>query len=478
MRKRFTYISLLVLILALFSVGSALAGSAYNADFTTSVTYQNVGDAEANIQFEFFPENSNQSVLINRTLPADAGASIYIGSVNDLTAGFQGSAIMSSNQPVLATMVQISSDPDVKNRPVSNGFDSGASEVLLATVLKNKFDTTSVFSVQNAHTNLVDLTIKIYNADNPSQAPITVNQNGLPAGAAKYYDMGTLGNVTASVFNGSAVITAVDSDTGDPAPIVATSMELSTNGGAASAFEGVSGGAGTVYMPTALCQAFGATSAYAVQNTSQSNPATVEVAYSNGGTDSATIDPGAKQSFIACNANGVGAGFSGAATVTASGADIVVIGKVYGSGNSTAFVGATSGADTLALPYVRFTQSFWNSGERQRAYIAIQNIGPQIAAGDIVVEYRNKDGALVGIDTNENAVPTGAKFNTNPTLATPQGSFTAGDLAEFGYAGGQFGGGAIISGPAGSELVAIARIQSKFGAGVVGEDYNAMAIAP
>jgi hypothetical protein len=412
-------------------------------------------------------------------LPAGAGASIYIGNVGDLDAGFKGSAIMSSNQPVLATMVQISSDPDVKNRPVSNGFDMGSSEVLLATVLKNTFATTSVFSVQNAHTGPVDLTITFYNADNPSATPIVVTHDGLPAGAAKYYDMGTLGAISAGSFNGSAVIAAEDSSGGTPAPIVATSMELSTNGGAASAFEGVASGASMVFMPTALCQAFGATSAYAVQNT---NPdpngpdADVTVTYSNGATDTATVGPGSKRSFIACDADGVGAGFSGAAMVEATGSDIVVIGKVYGSGNSTAFVGATSGADSLALPYVRFTQSFWNSGERQRAYIAVQNIGSDLSAGDIVVEYRNKDGDLVGVHTNGSAVANGEKFNSNPTLATPEAGFSAADLAEFGYAGGQFGGGAVISGPTGSELVAIARIQSRFGAGVVGEDYNGMPI--
>ncbi|MFW5942700.1 MAG: hypothetical protein ACOCXI_12940, partial [Chloroflexota bacterium] len=146
-------------------------------------------------------------------------------------------------------------------------------------------------------------------------------------------------------------------------------------------------------------------------------------------------------------------------------------------GNSTAFVGATSGDSDLALPYVRFTEAEWESGERQRAYMAIQNIGGSaLAAGEITVEYRDRNGALVGVHENDSSIAVGAKFNTNPTLATPQGSFTEADLDEFGYGGGQFGGGAFIIGPDGSEMVAIARIQSTFGAGVVGEDYNAMPI--
>jgi hypothetical protein len=472
--KRIRLAFILVVVLVLVTAVSAFAGTAYNAAFTTSITYQNVGSADANVVFNFYPETDGTPISISRTLPQDAGASLYVGGLTEIAAGFNGSAVMSSDQPVVATMVQIASDPDVKNRPLSNGFSTGDSEVLLATVLKNQFNTTSRFSVQNASSGAVDLNIEFYNADNPAAAPIAVTHNNLPAGAAKYYDMGTLGDITASSFNGSAVISAVESGTSNPADVAASVLELSTTAGEASSFEGVTGGANTVYMPSALCQQFGATSAYAVQNTSQTDPANVTIPYSSGNSDTGTVAPGAKQSFIGCDVNS--AGFSGSATVTSTGGQVVVIGKVFGSGNSTAFVGATSGASRLALPYVRFTTSQWDSGQRQRAYIAIQNVGSNLSDGDVTLSYVDKDGNVVATHTL-GAMETGKKLNSWATHTDVQlnSGFSQSDLNEFGYVGG-FGGSVIVEGPSGSELVAVVRIQSSTATGVVGEDYNGIPI--
>jgi hypothetical protein len=473
--KRIKLAVLTTLVLALVTTMTVFAGTAYQASFITSITYQNVSDEDALVTFNFYPENDGTAIAVSRNLPAGAGASLFVGSLDEIAAGFNGSVVMASDQRVVATMVQISSDPDVRNRPLSNGFSSGSSEVLLATVLKNQFNTTSRFSVQNASSGSVDVTINIYNAADTAAPPIVVTHNNLPAGAAQYFDMGTLSQVTASSFNGSAVITAVESGTSTPAAIVASVLELSITSVEASSFEGVTGGSDTVYMPSALCQAFGATTAYAVQNTSSTQDAVVTVAYSNGNNDGATIAPGAKRSFIGCNVNP--ANFNGSATITSTGGDIVVIGKVFGSGNSTAFVGASSGASKLALPYVRFTQANWTNGQRQRAYIAVQNVGADLAAGEVVLEYRDRDGDLVGTHTL-GAMTTGQKLNSNashPGVVLAPGKSQS-DLDEFGYVGG-FGGSVIVQGPGGSELVAVVRIQSNVGGGnVVGEDYNGIPV--
>lgn len=466
-------ITLLLFLAGIFAfVGTASAGTAYNAAFTTSITYQNVGSSTANIVFSFYPENNGSPIIVNKTLAANAGGSLFVGSINNISAGFNGSAVLSSDQPIVATMVQVSSDTAVKNRPLSNGFSSGSQQFLLATVLKNQFSTTSRFSVQNAHNTNVNLKVSFYNADNPGAAPIVVTHNNLPVGAAKYFDLGQLSAITAASFNGSAIIEAVESGTSNPANIVASVLELSTSADAASSFEGVTGGGKTVYMATALCNAFGASSAYAVQNTSQSSSANVKVTYNNGNSESATIASGAKKSFLACTKNN--AGYSGSAIITATGGDIVAIGKVFGSGNSTAFVGATEGASTVALPYVRYTTTQWDSGARQRSFLAIQNVGnANIPAGQCVVRYLNANGTQVGTHTL-GALAVGAKANS--FAKHPDVTGNAANLDEFGYVGGVFGGSAIVECPSGSQIVAIARVQSKTATGVVGEDYSAIAI--
>jgi hypothetical protein len=474
--KRFKFALMLVVVLALLTAITVFAGNAYNASFTTSVTYQNVGSGAATVSFQFYPENNGTPITYQTTLPQNAGASLYMGNVAAVSAGFKGAGVLSSDQPVVATLVQISADPDVMNRPLSNGFESGSPEVLLATVLKNKFDATSIFSVQNASSGAVDVDITFYNADNPAAPPIMIEQNNLPAGAAKYFDMGQIPQIAAGVFNGSAVVKASVTGTSTPANVVASVLELGTNNGNASAFEGVTGGSTTVYMPSALCNAFGGqNTAYAVQNTSQTTSANVTVNYSNGATANAVVPAGGKQSFVACNATGMTQGFSGSATINSVGADIVVIGKVYGTGLYTAFLGATEGDQKLALPYVRWTQSQWFAGGRQRTYIAIQNVGTPLAAGTVTAKYLDKDGNVVGTHTLP-AIATGAKVNTFAKDPGVVGNAAA--LDEFGYAGGQFGGSVIIEGPAGSQLVAVARVASAASFGMVGEDYNGIGVAP
>ncbi|WP_420645554.1 hypothetical protein [Candidatus Leptofilum sp.] len=476
-RIKFVGMGFFILLLVLTVTGSVFAGSAYNAAFTTSITYQNVGSGDATIVFSFYPENDGTAIPINATLPQGAGASLYVGGLSQISSGFNGSVVMSSDQPVVATMVQISSDSDVKVRPLSNGFSGGSDKVLLATVLKNQNNTTSRFSIQNAHSTAVDITVEIFNADNPSATPITITHDNLPVGASKTFDMGQLSAVTASSFNGSATVTAVEAGTSTPANIVGTVLELKVNSGLASSFEGVASGSTTLYMPSALCQfgSGGASTAYAIQNTSDSTAANVTVTYSNGATDTATIQPGAKNSFITCDVTS--AGYLGSSTIVSNNSvEIIGVAKVFGGGRSAAFLGAGEGASTLAMPYVRFTQSQWAVGGRQRAYIAIQNVGSNLASGELVASYLNKDGEVVATHTF-GAIANGVKVNTNASdsaLVLASGH-TQDELDEFGYVGG-FGGSILVEGPPGSELVATVRILTVTSTGTAAEDYNGIPV--
>ena len=469
----------IALLIASFGIASAQQ-PAYNTPFVTSITYQNVGSGTATIQFQFYNEKSGTSINVTRTLNAGASDSMFVGGLTGseaLPSNFLGSAVLGSNQPIVATLVQIPQSSTVRNRPLSNGFSTATSNVLLATVLKNQFNTTSKFSIQNTDSVPVDITLKIYQVGNPT--PIaTVTETNIPPGAAKYYDMGTIAGLPPSV-NGSATVSAVRSGTSTPANIVGSVLELSTirEIPRATAFEGVSAGANTVYVATALCQLAGtnASTAYAVQNvgTAATN---VTVTYSPGGaTQTKTIQPGAKQSFLACDVNSPN--YSGAATLT-SGQPIVVIAKAFAAPSfSTAFLGEAQGASKLALPYVRYTSNAnFATGTRQRAFIAIQNVGTS-TVNNVTVSYRDKLGNVIGTHTIPSIAP-GAKANSNATLATGDSA----KLLEFGNPeanpGGGFGGGAVIEGPAGSQLIAVVRIQTfdpNTGASVA-EDYNGIPI--
>ena len=508
LRKALTSIGLSMLMLIVSISMVSAQNPAYQTTYVTSITYQNLGTGAAQVQFDFFAESTASKATtgdVIRSVGAGSGSSLFVGGLTGgeaLPAGFLGSGVMSSNQPVVATLVQIpNNSTTVRNRPLSNGFSSATSSVLLATVLKNTFNTNSRFVIQNADSTAINITVKIFNADNPSAPSVDIVTNNVPQGAAKYYDMGnsTQVPISAASFNGSATVSAVKATDGTPANIVGSVLELSTNGPAVKAFEGVTGdaGANTIYMATALCDVFSPQqrTAYAVQNTSTTASANVTVNYSGAAgsfSETATIAPGAKKSFNACTAPGKISNFTGAATIVSTGAEIVVIGKAFiqgpnpnqlqnPAGFETAFLGESAGAAKLALPYVRFTsdanfQCPANPSStqcRQRTNIAIQNIGTA-AVSNVQVKYLNKNGEVVGTHTIP-SIAAGAKANSKSTDAG-----TTDALVEFGTPtanpGGGFGGAVVIEAPAGSQLIAIGRVSSAVGSSLVAEDYNAIPV--
>jgi hypothetical protein len=280
------------------------------------------------------------------------------------------------------------------------------------------------------------------------------------------------------------VITAYKSGTpASPANIVASANEYSTDARVvAGAFEGIplSGASNKVYMATGICNFFGLKTAYAIQNAG-TTAATVNVVYANlDGTQKAkdgpyTIGPGQKKSVQTCAPNsGTNMdNFSGSATITATTADakIVALGKAGAVDPNNAnfnqvytiFNGKVSGGAKLAFPYVRWANDTnYPTGSKQRANLAIQNLGTAAAA--VTVTYFNKTGVAVG--TQQLTIAPGAKQNSNPSTAGALDKTTG----EFGYySDGTFGGGVIVSSTtAGANLIGVVRVQSVG----TGEDYN------
>ncbi len=453
-------ISFLLITLMFAAMGPSLAqAGAYETPFVTSITYQNIGSSATtslSILFYETPDDTTPIVVGRPNLAAGAGTSVYVGGLSAVPDGFQGSAVMSSDQPLVATLVQIpQNNPAVKARPLSNGFTSGTPVSLVATVLKAT-TVYSLVSVQNAGSTDTTATVKFYAAGSPTMT--TSRSQLLKPGAGFTVDAATVTDLP-TPFSGSAVV-----DTNNNGSLVSSVMELDTGSGvAAKAFEGLGQGSNTFYMPSALCVIGGQVSYYAVQNTSTSATANVTVTYNTGQTQTANIPPNSKASFDTCATLNLVKPFGGSAVITSVGAPIIAIGKVAGAGISTAHVGVSQGSQKLALPYVR-----WGDGAQyfsqglQRTFIAIQNVGSgSIASGTILVKFINPDGSIAGTYTHNSALAQYGKFSVNATNA---------GLTTFGYPNG---GGAVIEGPNGSQLAAVARVVSYIASGnEPGEDYN------
>ena len=120
--KLMSIIVILLLVTALAGYQTPVQAAAYGSAFVTSITYQNVGNGAATVSLSFYQQASGTPIVITRpSLPAGAGTSLYVGGVSEIASGFLGSAVMSSDQPLVATLVQIVSGT-VKNRPLTSGF--------------------------------------------------------------------------------------------------------------------------------------------------------------------------------------------------------------------------------------------------------------------------------------------------------------------------------------------------------------------
>lgn len=471
---------------------AASAAPAYNTAFTVAVTYQNVGTAQANaVVVDFFAEGSGAAINFPApVLAAGASTSLAIASVAAISGSFKGSAVLSSDQPIVATIVQLDPTGLVRNRPLSNGFSAtdGAPKQLVATVLKNAFNSTTYFAVQNTEAGAIDLKVDYYAVGATTPTFTDSSVTNLPINSAHYFDAGKTAGLGAT-FNGSAVVTAKLTGTTTDAKVVVTVDELSTTDGGSKSFEGTPAGSDTIFMPSALCNAFGGQlTAYAIQNADLVNSVTFEVRYTIIGQASVIVDGpytlsgGGKQSVAGCPKLPAGSNGSAIIKRTAGTGTLVAVGKVAGANITSAFLGfpTGSGSANVALPYIRWSpDSTINNNGQQRASVAIQNIG-DTAATNVLVKYYDRDGNLKGTHTIGTIAP-GAKVSSNPTLA-PGAIDACGRFGMYGAGGSTtdcntvlFGGGAKVVADTGAQLAVIARIFTGNPI-LAGEDYNGINI--
>ncbi|WP_054535062.1 hypothetical protein [Herpetosiphon geysericola] len=467
LRVRAMMVALLLSIFAVGGRGVSAQTNAYATAFTTSITYQNIGAGTANINLTIYSSTGVASPVPASTLAQNGAGSFFVGSVSSFGTSFNGSAVISADQPIAATLVQIPAAASVvKNRPLSNGFSSGSATVLIPTVLKSFANYTSKFVIQNTDSVANDFKIEFVT---PTGVSYTANPTNILPNASVYYDAGTIAELGAS-FNGSVRVTATKNGTTNPGSAVGTALELQTNGAGAYASQAFpsTAAANKVYMATSLCNLVipsgATTSFYAVQNAGTS-AASVTVTYvgtANGNpvnvtSPAVTIAAGSKASFNPCSQGATTLapnGFSGSATIN-SNQPILAIGKVSGGGLYTAFEGATAGSAKTALPYVRWLAPAQGG---QQTFIAIQNVGTA-AATNVTVKYYNASGALIGTHTIP-SIGIGAKASSNPTSATPSA------------AGMGVGGGSAVVEGNGASLIVVTRVTSPVGTSTTGEDYN------
>lgn len=466
----------LALSLVLVSFANVSAQSATNQVWTSSITYYTPSDTAGQMTVTYYASSGTAYSASAITLSPHKAGSLYIGSVSTVPEGFAGSAVLSADVPIIATYVQFASGTAGAQygRMLYNGFSSSdaASTFYVPTVLYQKFGSTSRIGVQNVESSQITARLKFYAVG--SATPTATKDVVIPAMSSYIF---TPANITglAVGFNGSMVVTTDETGGGN---IVAASEETNDAGRAAYAFEGVSQGANTIYMPSMLCsyRTEQQTSYYAIQNAGTSDASVDVTFYNTAGAEVGSMTPinlaaGAKVSLNPCT-YGVPAGTSGSAVIQSTGAPVIAIGKISATnGMVTAFVGQSSGGTSVAAPYVRWAA---DPASDFRAYVAVMNIGGA-AATNIVANYYDGNGALVAthnLATTSKPLAQFIKTNTDPATA---GALNA-TYNDFGF----HPAGGAIEFTSDQPIVVVARLaRNVSGLGTVtmfAEDYNAVLV--
>jgi hypothetical protein len=326
-------------------------------------------------------------------------------------------------------------------------------------VLK-KYGSTSLISIQNVETTQIQATLKVYAVG--STTPTVEQTYTIQGQSAKLVSADDLGLTN---FTGSAVVDATGK-------VVAAVQETADSGLPAAAFEGLSSdsGATTIYMASMLCEKWGATSWYAIQNAGAAQ-ATVEIDFYNTSgvklltTPSFSIGVGNKESVDPC-AKGVPADSNGSAVIRSTNSvKLIAMGKVSGASlTTTAFLGESAGAQKTGAAYIRWKA---DPSQGERANVAVMNVGGS-AATDVQVKYYDNTGSLAASQTlASGGSPLGQFIKANSNWETASGTNTDFGVSPYGGA---------IEVVSNQDVVVVVRISKTVGGTVLAEDYNGVTL--
>lgn len=427
--KKFMVVSMLLLAMVLMIVPAAFGITSYQTGFQV----QNLSDTDtANITVEYYNQDGSVDATVSDTVdPGSSNTYFPIGA----SAGFDGSVVISSDQPV-AAITNILGDGLAFGASYES-FSSGAGTVSLPLIMKGNSGFTTWFNVQNTGSSAVDVTID-YSGGSCSE---TVT--GLQPGAAATIDQADTACLSAG-YVGSAVLTASAGGT-----VAATALQVGPD--TLFAYNGFTGGSTAPVMPLINANNSGFITGVQVQNAG-TTATDVTIDYTPAGTGTAcsetkTVAPGASATFAlyAFTFGGdpnpgsddcaQGATFIGSATASQSGSEPLV--AIVNQLNIPAAKGAAyngfdpaAASDSIVMPLIMDRNSaFWTGSN-------VQNVGASPTT--VTCDFVQSNGS-----NNSSA--------TSPSLAPGE----AWNHLQLNALGDGWVGSATCSGGAGSSLLGV-----------------------
>jgi len=307
-----------------------------NSGYNTWFKVQNAGTGDATVTVSYYPVpgQGNAATEGPVTISPGAAATFDQATNTDLGAKFVGSAVVTSDEPVVSSLMQVGST--FKNMMGYNGFLGGATQVELPLVMANNSGYYTGIQVQNAGTTSTTVTVE-YAANtagswNPADDTATLD----PGESATFLQSG--GQWGTNTYVGAASVTSSPSE-----ELVAIVNQVKLTGVAlGTAYEGFDPASATpnISVPLIMGNNSGYYTGIQVQNVSGA-PVDVDVSYGPNavGTFSPAPDqmldlqPG--ESWTVIQSSGqwgaygdVSKKYVGSATITADGSIVAIVNEI------------------------------------------------------------------------------------------------------------------------------------------------------
>jgi len=398
--KKVRLLLVAAMLVAVLAVGSTAAYAFPAGTWVSGVAVINQSGTTANVSITFYDTAGTDVFTITDTIAGNSQKSWYTPSIPGLPSNFVGSAVVSSDQPVAATVntqVPTSGTGTMANPNrvgTSNGVNNASPTAYATQVMKGYSGWSSYCSVQNTGGAATTVTATYYDA---AGNPVDTDTANIPVNASAVFDQETNGALTAP-FSGSATF-----DGGGQNIAVVCNFYNSGSSYTTAQFHsynGLSAGAGRLFIPRLVKDYYNYQSGYRIQNVGGS-PTTVTVTYFfNGATytqTSPSIGPGQSWGPYLGDAAQVpelaGVVGSGSAVIESSGQPIIATAN---EDNRTQGFGVTynaipDGEQTNAVLFPQITAKYYGfSGGVQ-----VQNVGGSAATVTAVFSMQGRTDVTV-----------------------------------------------------------------------------------
>lgn len=346
-----------VLVSALAAAGlmagvGARPASATLFNYTAGIQVQNLSATTASIVISFVNQDGTQAGTTNDTVPAN-GSKAYF-PLQGVSAGFNGSAVVSSDQQVAAVVNVLGNNGAAGASYI--GFAAGANTLQIPLLMKDNFGFNTWFNVQNVGNAATNITVNYTDGT-------SATRNNVQPNASATFDQ-SLETHSQTVF--AATVSASGGQ-----PVVATVIE--ENPSTMFAYNSFTAGSTNPAMPLINANNFGYITGVQIKNAgNQATNVTVSYTPSGAGaacTETQTIAAGQSANYAlgvftlgvppgATTTCALGSTFVGSAQVTANSANqpltVIVnqLNNTAGTGEAYGGFDPATATSTVVMPLI------------------------------------------------------------------------------------------------------------------------------